>query len=174
MNKFIIFIIFFIGLFSYNSNKYISSTSYGSKPIIIHDEPIKRPTVDEPVETPPVEQTTQEYSNIELVDLSKFKAVANMKDGKKIMILTGTTCGYCKAYKPILNEVLVQYGLEAYEIDTWKLNESESKELATIVGNYSGVPTTVIMDSGTVLDTRIGYQEKDSIVEMLKNNGFIN
>ncbi len=167
MNKLIIFLIFFIGLFSYKQN---TVQVKPSRPYVIEEETeiVSHPKEEEE------ETITQEYSNIVQLNISKLKSVAKSKDGKKIMILTGTTCGYCKAYKPLLNDVLKQYNLKAYEIDTWKLTSPERDELIDIVGNDSGVPHTYIIDSGTVLDSVVGYQDTEQIVEMLKNNGFIN
>ena len=91
-----------------------------------------------------------------------------------ILVLTGTTCPHCHNYKPILEEVLAENNLMAYEIDMWALTDKEKKEMTDLVGQVDGVPTTIILNQNEVVDKKNGGIPKTELIELLKTNGFIN
>ncbi len=175
MDKIIVFLLMvlaFLGISFYRPNAI-------NKPSINYDykdkeeiEKTKRPPVIEkkPIEKEPVKGTETEYSNIKEIKPSDLK---NIK-GKYILVLTGTTCPHCKTYKPILNEILVENNLEAYEIDMWVLEEDDKKLVTDVTGDVYGVPTTVIVEDGKQISRKEGSLSESNAKDFLKSNGFIN
>ena len=171
MSKIIAFFLMFFGLFfGFNMNTdYTSSVSKGEKPVIIDD------SKEEELIIPSNQEITvdnSEYSNIYKTNVKDLKTIVD-NNGEVIIVITGTTCGHCKNYKPVLNEVLKENNLAAYEVDAWTLSSDETKELVKIVGSFNGVPHTVIMKNGDVIGTIEGNQAKENITNILKTNGFI-
>ena len=124
MDKIIIIILFFLSLLGFTFYQPMSV-----KPSIYENERWEsRDYIEEEEEeieeVEPEETTTQE--NYEYITQIKPSDLKNTK-GDYILILTGTTCPHCHQYKPVLNQVLSQYNITAYEIDMWQLNESEKK-----------------------------------------------
>ena len=125
-------------------------------------------------EEPEEPTTTSEYKHITPITPNDLK---NMKKYPYILILTGTTCPHCKNYKPILEEVLAEHNLTAYEIDVWVLKENDMKTVNSYLDPekpVEGVPTTVIIDSGDMeIDRRVGGISREEIEGLLQTNGFI-
>ena len=117
------------------------------------------------------EELPQEYDHIKPIKPMNIYTISNYPI---ILVLTGTTCPHCHNYKPILEEVLAEHNLMAYEVDMWALTESEKAEMTKIVGKVDGVPTTIILNQNEVVDKRTGSLQKSLIEELLKTNGFIN
>ena len=133
-------------------------------------EESKKPTVvEEEEETEEVESQTEYKHIIEI----KPKQLKSMNSESYILILTGTTCPHCLQYKPVLDEVLTEYDIDAYDIDMWVLDDAERKVVTDITGNIDGVPTTVIIKNGQVEDRRVGGLSKTQVEDLLKTNGFI-
>ena len=73
---------------------------------------------------------------------------------------TATWCGPCKAFKPVMNEVLNEgHSVQILDVD-------ENKALAQQY-NVRSVPTTIIEENGAVVDTIIGVSNKTRIMEAL-------
>ena len=133
-------------------------------------EESKKPTVEEEEEEAEDVQSQTEYKHI--IEI-KPKQLKSMNSGSYILILTGTTCPHCLQYKPVLDEVLTEYDIDAYDIDMWVLDDAERKVVTDITGNIDGVPTTVIIKNGKVEDKRVGGLSKTQVEDLLKTNGFI-
>ncbi len=155
---------------------YTIDENYKNPSTIVEDaEVVKTPKEEEKTEANKEypQSNTSQYSNLKMISVNDLKT--NMKNESRIvLVVTGTTCGHCKNYKPILNMVLAENKLNAYEIDAWKLNQNELADLKDTVGSFEGVPFTVIIKDGKVADTRVGGLDRDGVIELLKNNGFIN
>ena len=176
MNKIIIFFLFFFAFFMPSRKVYTIDENYKKPSIIVEDaEVVKTPKKEEKTEANKEypQSNTSQYSNLKMISVNDLKA--NMKkESNIILVVTGTTCGHCKNYKPILNIVLAENKLNAYEIDAWKLNQNELADLKDTIGSFEGVPFTVIIKGGKVVDNRVGELNRDGVIELLKNNGFIN
>lgn len=121
----------------------------------------------------PVEKKT-EYSNIKEINYASFYEKINAKEDF-IIILTGKTCSHCRAYKPVLNEVLKKYKLNVYELEVWGLTDMERLQVDKYFSNFRGVPTTAFIKNGEEnVDGRlVGEVADEDIVNALQANGFI-
>lgn len=117
------------------------------------------------------------YTSLNFVDFDTLKS--SIQSGTKaIYVLGQTTCGYCSAYKPIINEVAQENNVTFNYININTITENQYNELSTLIdylGNNSdwGTPLTLVVENGKTIDTINGYTEKDEVVSFLKENGFI-
>ena len=73
---------------------------------------------------------------------------------------TATWCGPCKAFKPIILELISEgYNITIHDID-------ENQELASKYGVRS-VPTTVIEENGVEVDRFVGALPKETVKNKL-------
>lgn len=105
---------------------------------------------------------------------SEFEKKIKNKDDF-ILVITQTNCPHCEAYKPVLKDVLTEYDITAYEINTKKLNEEENAKFREIVA-FSGTPTTVFFRNGeetTTTNRLVGEQKSTNIIRRLKSLKYI-
>ena len=80
---------------------------------------------------------------------------------KTAKYFTATWCGPCKAFKPIILELISEgYNITIHDID-------ENQELASKYGVRS-IPTMVIEENGVEVDRFIGVLPKETVKEKLK------
>ena len=80
---------------------------------------------------------------------------------KTAIYFTATWCGPCKAFKPIILELISEgYNITIHDID-------ENQELASKYGVRS-VPTTVIEENGVEVDRFVGASPKETVKNKLK------
>ena len=73
---------------------------------------------------------------------------------------TATWWGPCKAFKPVMNEVVGEgHSVQILDVD-------ENKELASKYGVRS-VPTTIIEENGVEVDRFVGALPKQSVIQKL-------
>ena len=79
---------------------------------------------------------------------------------KTAKYFTATWCGPCKAFKPVMNEVVGEgYSIQFIDID-------QNKTLASQYG-VSSVPTTVIEENGVEVDRFVGALPKETVKNKL-------
>lgn len=118
------------------------------------------------------------------VEVKKLQNIKNMtiaeletniaKKENFILVITQTSCGACIAYKPVLDEILINYNLIAYEIDIRTLSDEEYHKLNEII-TVEYTPTTLFFKEGIKKEaqTLIGNTEKELIISSLKASEFI-
>ena len=74
-----------------------------------------------------------------------------------------TWCGPCKMIAPIVKEIAEE---KAGEIKVGKIDVDEQAELALKYGVVS-IPTLLLFEDGKVMEKKVGYCEKDELLEML-------
>ena len=125
---------------------------------------------------------TETYSKTELakgklntMDYDYFEALTNVSKENTIVYLGSAKCGWCSKFKPILEEIIRENNLEVVYIDLSTVSNEEYNKITKTVGrdNFSGTPTTLIMNGNKVIDALKGYSEKEETVEFFKTNGFI-
>lgn len=94
-----------------------------------------------------------------------------------ILAFTQEGCSHCEEYKPVLNRVLTENDIYAYEVDLSKLrkNESTNNKVKQLF-NVDGTPTTIFINDGeekTTINRLIGSSNYSSLVKKLKDRGFI-
>lgn len=73
-------------------------------------------------------------------------------------------CGPCRMLGPIIEEVASEYG---DKIKVCKLNVDDSPQIAQRFGIMS-IPTVLIFKNGKLIDSFVGAQPKNAVVERLK------
>lgn len=112
--------------------------------------------------------TYDEISYIELKDM--------LDDKESFALMLGSeTCSACSSFKPTLNKVIKEYGIDVKYLDVSKLSEDESSELQSNFA-FSGTPTTVFVTKGkekSTYDRIDGNQRYSKVVKKFKENGYI-
>jgi thioredoxin 1 len=79
---------------------------------------------------------------------------------KTMKYFSATWCGPCKAFKPIMNEIVGEgYSVQFIDVD-------QSQDLATKYGVRS-VPTTIIEENGMEVDRFVGSMPKQQVLQKL-------
>ncbi len=79
---------------------------------------------------------------------------------KTAKYFSATWCGPCKAFKPIVQEVVSEgYNIEYIDID--------SNQDAAVEYGVRSVPTVVILQNGTEVDRIVGSVPKQSLLDKL-------
>ncbi len=111
---------------------------------------------------------------IELTYSDVMKKIDNKED--LVLCISRTTCSHCESFKPKLEKVAKEYGINLYYIDIDKYSDKEQKEFEGII-NYGGsTPTTVFLRDGeeSTTSNRInGDASSDRIISKLRSNEFI-
>ena len=95
-----------------------------------------------------------------------------------ILIRTQDGCHHCEQYKPILNRVLTENNLNAFELNSTTLNK-ENQSIRNEIDklfNISGTPTTIFISNGietTTINRIVGISTYTNVVEKLKEQGFL-
>ena len=93
-----------------------------------------------------------------------------------VLCVSRTTCSHCTTYKPKLESVAKDYGIDLYYIDIDKYSEEEQDEFEKIINFNDSTPTTVFLKNGkeTTASNRInGDVSTSRIIDKLKSNDFI-
>lgn len=114
-----------------------------------------------------------EYSNIIQINYDTYDKMVSQKQDF-ILIATQTYCSHCHDYKPILNEVLQDNNLIAYEIDLLTISDEE-KSLFKDQTNVTGTPTTLFYKNGELNSENrlVGSASEDTLTEKLKELDYI-
>lgn len=112
-----------------------------------------------------------------LVELT-YSDVMTKLDNEETFVLciSKTTCSHCADYKPRLEKVAKEYGIDLYFIDIDKYSDEEQDDFVSKITFDGSTPTTVFIKNGTEETTAnriFGAVNTNKIVEKLKNNGFI-
>ncbi len=75
-------------------------------------------------------------------------------------------CGPCKMQAPIIDEVAESMGDKAV---VGKLNTEDEQEIASKY-NVMSIPTLIIFRNGTPVETLVGMQPKDGLLDILKKH----
>lgn len=116
---------------------------------------------------------------------SSGQEILNKLENKEtfILVFTQEGCSHCEEYKPILNRVLTENDIYAYELDIKKMKQEETEEInseiAKLFGTNAigfGTPTTVFISDGeekTTINRLVGSSNYSTLKDRLKERGFI-
>ena len=98
------------------------------------------------------------------------------KNGYVVSVYAQTTCGHCKNFKPVMEEVQEENGFNLYWFELDTLKEADlNKVLNTYeMTGYKGTPYTLITNNGEVVSYKSGETTKEALVEILTDAGVIN
>lgn len=111
-----------------------------------------------------------------LIELDR-KGIQEKIENKEdfILVYSRKGCSHCAEYLPVLENVLTDYKVKGYYIDSEKFSKDDLKYVNSIA-NISGTPTTVFIEDGeetTVVNRIVGTANRKKIVETLKDRGYI-
>ncbi len=115
-----------------------------------------------------------------LIEINGHELLEKMKNKETfILVRTQDGCSHCEEYKPIINRILVENNIYAYELNSTKLNKEEEsiKNEINKLFNISGTPTTIFINEGeekSTINRIAGSSSYSTIKKILKDRGFIN
>lgn len=90
-----------------------------------------------------------------------------------IIFYNATGCHYCELQKPILEQIAKDYNIEYLNLDKMNLSESQVKEVNEKLGIEGATPTTVVVQSGKVVATKVGYVTGNKYVDFFVEAGVL-
>ena len=75
-------------------------------------------------------------------------------------------CGPCKQIGPILEDISDEY---KEKITIGKLDVDENPEIASKY-QIRGIPTMMLFNNGTLIDTKVGMSSKSDLIQWIDNN----
>tara|TARA_B100001939_G_C16870278_1_gene586077 strand:- start:398 stop:718 length:321 start_codon:yes stop_codon:yes gene_type:complete len=87
--------------------------------------------------------------------------------GKPIIVdFWAEWCGPCKQIGPILEDLSDEY---KEKITIGKLDVDENPEIASKY-QIRGIPTMMLFNNGTLIDTKVGMSSKSDLIQWIDNN----
>lgn len=165
---FLVVLLSFISVNFYNQNKDQSKMINSLKK---ENENLKNEAINQNTQET---SNSTEYNNIIVITSDDFDEKIANKETFAIL-MTQTSCGHCKEFKPILNSVLEENNLFFYELD---LQQTSSTARIKIINNLNltSTPTLIFYEKGVELtkDTRlIGNKSKEKLESHLKEIGYL-
>jgi thioredoxin 1 len=87
----------------------------------------------------------------------------DFSNGKHVVKFSATWCGPCKAYAPIFEEATEGVSGVAFH----KLDADDHSDILAKYG-VRGVPTTLFIKDGEVIETKVGIQTKETLKEIIE------
>lgn len=104
--------------------------------------------------------------------LKNFYKAYDSKE-EKLIFFARSSCGYCNLQKPILSNIVKDYDLDYFAIDTDSLSETEVKEVMNTLELDGSTPTSIVVKEGKVIAKNPGYLDGKQYVEFLAKNGIL-
>lgn len=107
--------------------------------------------------------------------LSEFYEAFNGSENKLVMI-GRDDCSWCQLFKPSLDFMHDNYGLEYLYVNTNELTSSNFSKLLKDINvkeSEFGTPLTIVVKNGEVVDSLNGYTDEVDLLEFLKKYNFI-
>ena len=141
-------------------------------------------------------EESEEPSGYDTTPFKEIKGtdIAKESEGKTIVVFIGRqTCGYCAIYAPIITKVSDDYDFRVRYIDleklvdiyspTWEVTDQESYDdlvnLKTTPGyeifmdDLGSTPMTIVIRDNKIIGGVVGYVEEETLIQTLKDSGFI-
>ncbi len=103
---------------------------------------------------------------------------------KQIVYLAKQGCGWCEKENPIIKKLGTEYNLKIYRLDATNFFDNATNQYTEdgkkfinsneIYSEGYGTPNTLIVQNGDIVDGVYQYVDEDGLLELFKNNGFIN
>ncbi len=94
---------------------------------------------------------------------SNFNELVKSNKGLVLIDFWAVWCGPCQMQAPIIEEL----AKELDDVTVGKVNVDEQQELAVEYG-ISSIPTIILFKNGKVVDTLVGYQSKESLINLIE------
>lgn len=96
------------------------------------------------------------------ITTDSFAAEVLQSDKRTVVDFYADWCGPCKMIAPYMQSLSEEHG----EWKFCKINVDENPELAIRFG-VSSIPTVAVFENGQLLDTFVGYREKEQIAAFI-------
>ena len=96
------------------------------------------------------------------ITTDSFSAEVLQSDKRTVVDFYADWCGPCKMIAPYMQSLSEEHG----EWKFCKINVDENPELAIRFG-VSSIPTVAVFENGQLLDTFVGYREKEQIAAFI-------
>lgn len=95
------------------------------------------------------------------------------EQGSHIVLVSSDSCGYCQQYRPIIKEVVAEYGLSFVEVNT-SIEKVEFVEYVLKKANVTSqsVPVLIVIKDGKAVH-EVGLKQKDNLINYLKEVNII-
>ena len=94
---------------------------------------------------------------------SNFNELVINNKGLALVDFWAVWCGPCQMQAPIIEEL----AKELDDVTVGKVNVDEQQELAVKYG-ISSIPTIMLFKNGKAVDTMVGYQAKESLINLIE------
>lgn len=103
---------------------------------------------------------------MEIIKLNNenFKSEVIGADKTVLVDFYADWCGPCKMMSPIIDEIAQEVG---ESIKVCKLNVDEAQDIA-LEYNVMSIPTLIIFKNGQVMNTLVGLQDKETVLNNIK------
>lgn len=124
-----------------------------------------------------IESEKENYPNLSILTYKEYEELLE-KEGKIILIVGQTTCGYCTQYKPILNEIAKEENLIINYIDITSLTNDEYASFQESLNFFKenkgwGTPLTLIIEEKHVIDYKQGSRSKKDTLTYYRSLGLL-
>lgn len=107
-----------------------------------------------------------------------YKGVIKKVDNKDkfILIVSKSTCSHCATYKPKIEAIVKEYGIDVYYIDYDEETEDTQKEFLEKFNLDGATPMTLFFEKGkeiSVLNRIEGDLSSEKVITTFKKMGFI-
>lgn len=120
-----------------------------------------------------------ESKEVELASISysEYKKLKK-EDDLSIIYIARPGCSYCQQQEPIVKQIMQEYGLMVNYMNTDDMSSEEIEELINSYdvfkgGDNFGTPTILLVQKGKIVDSTIGYSEKDALVSFFTEHELI-
>ena len=141
--------------------------------IVVNGSSAKTTASDTPTEE---ENTDYDVSTFEEFTLDNIKDVFE-SDKLQVVYIGRATCGYCVKFIPTLKQAQEEFGYTTKYLDISKITDAQPKELMAydngdkfLEQNFGSTPMVLLVKSGKLVDTWVGYNEYSEFETFLKNN----
>ncbi|AYE33726.1 thioredoxin [Clostridium septicum] len=99
------------------------------------------------------------------INEQEFDLEVLKEKGVVVVDFFATWCGPCKMLAPVLEDVQS----EMSDIKIVKINIDENQKAAETYG-VTNIPTIKIFKEGKEVTTKVGFQHKDALIQMIKQS----
>ena len=97
------------------------------------------------------------------INKENFKSEVLDFEGKVLVDFWAPWCGPCQMLGPVLEEIGTEL---SSKVKIVKINVDEESELAAQY-NVSAIPTVILFNKGQIIDTFIGFKQKEDYVKAI-------
>ena len=117
-----------------------------------------------------------EYDTSMFTEISVEDFMDMYEENKKYFVYTGrSTCGYCVAFLPYLQQSVSEYDYTLYYLDIDKLTKDDFNDIAELDDDFAATigatPMVYVIKNKNLVDVNEGYTEYSSYSDFLEDNG---